>query len=77
MPVVQCEYALCYDNDNQRHICLRDATSFNFTGVCEYIQHCDDYTCDACERFIVCTKEKKNDFLREQSQRGGPTGGPP
>ena len=68
MPPVQCQYLLCYDNDNLQHLCLRSSTSFDFTGVCEYLQHCDAYDCGSCDRFSVCTKEKKDEYLQESEE---------
>jgi hypothetical protein len=65
MPAIQCQYYLCYHNDNTHRVCMRKTTSFDFTGVCEYLEHCDEYECVKCARFAVCEKEKKEDYLRE------------
>ncbi|MFC1728746.1 hypothetical protein ACFL6I_00280 [candidate division KSB1 bacterium] len=61
-----CEYINCYYNDNLEHACLNEKVTVSATGVCENLLHCDDYECPDCERFDVCTKEKKRQYLSEK-----------
>ena len=56
----------CYDNHNLKHICLRSSVTLDSTGTCENIEHCDQYECDSCQRFKICTKLKKEEFGRSQ-----------
>lgn len=63
-----CHYRDCYYNHNLENACLHEKITVGQTGVCESLIHCDDYLCSECERFDVCSKEKKEQFLRE---RGG------
>ena len=32
------------------------------------MMHCDEYECDSCERFQICTKDKKKAFGGSQSE---------
>ena len=57
--ITNCNYEDCYYNHNIKHICLLESVTLDFTGKCENIMHCDDYECGTCERFQICTKEKK------------------
>ncbi len=54
-----CHYKLCYYNNNNTSICLKDSITISFTCVCESIEHCDDYVCSDCDKFEVCSKQKK------------------
>jgi len=67
MPRVRtCFYAGCYHNDNHEHTCLHDVITVSAVGVCETLTHCDDYECGYCENYEVCTKEKRERYLREK-----------
>jgi hypothetical protein len=56
-----CNCIDCYDNDNLNHRCLLNEVTLDSTGTCENINICDEYECDACERFSLCLKKKKFD----------------
>jgi len=61
--IQKCYYADCYDNHNLLHECLRRSVTIDFTGNCENINHCDEFECNDCERFSLCKKQKKREFL--------------
>ncbi len=54
-----CYYTNCYYNNNIEHTCTLDKITLEFTGTCENITHCDEYTCDSCDMYNLCTKSKK------------------
>jgi len=54
-----CFYYNCYYNNNIDHLCTRDEITLDFTGTCENITHCDEFTCEKCAMFDYCIKEKK------------------
>lgn len=58
--VTKCSYQDCYYNHNLKNLCLRKIITLDFYSTCENIMHCDEYVCNACERFLICTKEKKS-----------------
>lgn len=55
----QCGYINCYFNNNLEEFCTQDTITVNATGVCETLQHCDDYVCNECDMYEFCTKDKK------------------
>ncbi len=60
----ECRYENCYFNNNIENKCLRESITVGFTGGCETLQHCDENECFDCERFDVCKKLKKQNFLK-------------
>lgn len=66
--VTNCHYNNCYYNHNIKHLCLLNKLTLDFSGTCENIMHCDEYECDVCERFNICTKEKKEEFGNTQTE---------
>ncbi len=66
--VTRCYYRDCYYNHNIKHQCLLPKITLDFTGTCERIMHCDEYECDTCERFVICSKEKKKAFGAGQTE---------
>ena len=65
--ITSCHYQDCYHNHNSKHRCLLDGVTLDFSGTCENIMHCDEYECDVCERFNICTKVKKEAFGTTQT----------
>ncbi|MFC1477518.1 hypothetical protein ACFL6L_03520 [candidate division KSB1 bacterium] len=63
--VRECLYLECYNNDNVEHCCLIEKITVGPTGICESLMHCDEFVCADCERFEVCLKPKKEQFLEE------------
>ena len=61
-----CCYKLCYYNDNNKSICLKDSVTISSTGVCESLEHCDDYVCSDCDKYEVCSKQKKQEYIQNQ-----------
>jgi hypothetical protein len=50
------------------HVCLLESVTLDFTGNCENIMHCDEYECETCQHFQICTKDKKKAFGEKQKK---------
>ena len=60
--LLHCYYQDCYYNNNIENICQNDDVTLDFTGTCENITHCDEYSCESCDMRDFCTKDKKQQF---------------
>ena len=60
-----CLYKECWYNDNVRNRCTAPEITLDFTGSCEKLMHCDEYICNKCEKFDICEKDKKQDYLKK------------
>jgi len=63
--IKNCYYKDCWYNDNFENICTADELTLDFTGICEKLMHCDEFICSNCEKYDICDKDKKNEFLKE------------
>ena len=63
-----CHNTDCFENHNLKHRCLLGTVTLDATGTCENVNHCDEYECNTCRRFSICTKGKKEEFGRPQSK---------
>jgi hypothetical protein len=69
MPAIRtCHYNTCYYNNNLESACVNEKITVNATGMCESLMHCDECECINCEQFEICTKEKKQEFLKTQNE---------
>ena len=65
MPDIRaCRYLDCYFNNNFENTCLKDSVTVSATGECESKIYCDDYQCHECDKFDVCKKQKKEEYLK-------------
>ena len=67
---IQCGCGDCYYNNNLDNLCVKETVSVSSTGECESMIYCDDYQCAECEHFEICTKQKKERYLKSGESNG-------